>query len=420
MKRLETNLESTIPLINSDFNDILQDQHRIAYSAYLDGINDMKYSTFSTNRGIILSGLDIKATSITTDTSYRWPRFDWEVKINKSTSLVYFDGQYYTPSDDLLIGEENNTDLTINFDKQFGLIITPFTQSVNQNQNELYKSSIRTFKNGLTQSVTIDYRFNLLPIDISSEEQGSFGVGTPLYTNSLSNNLLIRNGVGIGVPYILFSFAGTSRNLSRLIKYNLAVKDDILISYDLVGLQSSRITGGKFYRDFLWNSQRKYEFSEGINELKGFGVLSAMGGRFPVGYDSSSPTSPQNADLLQFNYGTPSNIGGTVSLTFSSSQLPTHNHGLLTSPPIENLDHSHPVIAVLDDDDNFSGNGDYIRSATVPGEISAQTVFLTRGFDTLGMGNTPSEHKHSISSSGLDIPHENRPPYQVVLYYYKI
>ena len=61
MKRLKQNLPDTTPFVNSDFYDILQNQHQLAYSAWLESINDVSL-TSSLNTGIILKGCEITYT----------------------------------------------------------------------------------------------------------------------------------------------------------------------------------------------------------------------------------------------------------------------------------------------------------------------------------------------------------------------
>lgn len=450
MKRLERNLESTIPFVNSDFNDILQEQHRIAYSAYLDGINDMKYSTFSTNRGIILSGIEIDATPSTRtpiSTSIRNGYFNWNITINKSKSVIYFDGQYYTPADDLI--DPNEESSTIPFPESNALFIYPFTQSIEPPEDtiETYRSSIRGFRNGTTQSMTIDYRFQIVGRSIIDQSGLGWNSNSVTYDNVLPSNVgNIYPGATQGNPYILLSWGGTSRNLSRLLKLNSAIKDEVLITHTLKKWSTptniTTIRGGFVYRDFGWTTTfpigvPTFEtfYVTGRNELKGFAGLTAMNGRFPVGYDSTSPLSPQSAGSLQFNYGAPGNIGGTPSLTFSNAQLPSHDHGGFVKPTEQNLDHSHifysdktvqeivgPPEQVLsiafgefDPDESTTDVEKFMLTRSKP-------YFHDQIFEW-GLAESQvdfTNHKHEISSLGFDTPHENRPSYLVALYYYKL
>jgi len=395
MKRFVDNLPNGTPIINSDFHDILQEQHRIAYSAYYDGLNDEKYSTFSSDRGIIIKGCEV--TNVTPVSN---PVGAFDYTIDFTDSLVYFDGQFCEPHPDLL-----NT--TANISSTTGFYLYPVTSS-----------RTADFRDGTTHSITIDYLFN--------------------WTTNTSN-------ISSGLSYIVFKYGGTARRLSRLLRLSAAVKDDILISSDVVKwtyptswgnppnslqtlntLQNLGVLNGEIWRDFnVFNGT-------GRNEMKGFRILTEMGGRFMVGYDGLSSPTPSNAGLLQFNYGTPSNYGGTHSLTFSKAQLPAHNHGGFTSKTDQNLNHAHQVrVSFPPSTDNFptqptSDTYDYNYFSR--GFSSDPVNFLTREVPIFinsnmnsGSENTDiGSHIHPISPAGGNIPHENRPPYSVVLYYTKI
>lgn len=434
MKRLFSNLESTTPLVNSDFNDILQEQHKIAYSAYLDGLNDMPYTpTQSSNRGIILSGIEIDATL--TDPTKLSVLMNWSVTINKSTALIYFDGEYYSPSDNLLGIDPTTNEIIENFSGVSSLMFYPFTQSIRRtSSNEVYRSSNRSFNDGINKSMTIDYRFDILA-----------GNYTSLNEDRLVSTTNLFRGATQGLPYVFCHAGGTSRNLSRLLRYANAVKDDIYISHTpkryRITAPTSTLVDEFLYRDFAWTQSQsggqtltKTVFELGRNELKGFAGLTAMAGRFMVGYDRNSSTSPQNAGLLQFNYRTPGNIGGTQGVTFSFSQLPTHTHGTLTGKATQNLDHSHPfngAMPVFVDPVNivFDEDNDTTTRREVEGLLNTDNSytntqspeqFLTRSVPISDNPPQLKDHYHEISSVGQDIPHENRPPYTVVVYYYKI
>jgi len=459
MKRLYSDLESTTPLVNSDFNDILQEQHKIAYSAYLDGLNDMPFSpTQSTNRGIILSGIEIDATlttpNIITDTQADkiLPKMNWTVTINKSTALIYFDGEYYSPSNNLLGNDLNTTEVILEFNSAYSLIFYPFTQSLQRtSSNEVYRSSNRAFNDGITKSMTIDYRFEIIRKLPSSQLGFGVDIDQIFYEDRIPSTLNVYPGSTQGVPYVYCSVGGTSRNLSRLLRYANAVKDDVYISHkpkryllsnsNLTDDDGGTIVDEYIYRDFglkFFSYKVQTAFEIGRNELKGFAGLTAMAGRFMVGYDTNSTTIPQNAGLLQFNYKTPGNIGGTQGVTFSFSQLPTHNHGTFTDTPPStfNFDHTHPfngAMPVFTDsqfimfDEDADSDGVGLARRDIEGLLNTDNnlsnftspdLFLTRNVPI--SDNPIKDHYHEISSVGLDEPHENRPPYTVVVYYYKI
>jgi hypothetical protein len=507
MKRLDRNIESTTPFVNSDFNDILQEQHRIAYSAYLDGINDKKFptpplyrpgsgtlysSTYSTNRGIILNGIEVDAIPSTTGTDqqksiqFQLYQFDWTFKIDRD-AIIYFDGEYHTPVDDLINTDETVRTFEYKVKNTWGVYFIPVTQSiVDENNNIFQKRSY--LKNQLgptgsgsmgTQSVVIDYRFNVVSIDYYNGfrkfidgdfiENSLDDFTPPDETDPFGTNIIAD--LKWGQPYVFFGGGGTSRNLKRLIKLNAAQKDDIFLANDLKKWQvtspfpvgsGDSFQEGFFYRDFQrletyasQNTTYFYKFDKGINELKGFGVLSSMSGKFPVGFDRTGSPTPISAGLTVLNYGTPSNYGGTQSLSLTSAQLPTHGHG--TTQPLTQMDHAHIFRANL-----FAWGGGYqtlriwpntddandyrpmtflgLALGNMPsqGSYEDENVFLTRevpfsvlewylsgnmgtDFDIIRKTQYEiSEHKHTIDNAGFNLKHENRPPYIVTLYYYKL
>ena len=387
MKRFVDNLPvNGTPIINSDFHDILQEQHRIAYSAYYDGLNDEKYSTFSSDRGIIIKGCEVNSSNPATN-----PIGAFDYAIDFKDSLVYFDGQFCTPHPDLISFP------SVSIQSTTGFYLYPVTSS-----------RTADFRDGTTQSIAIDYTFK-------------WSTTVPSLTS--------------GFSYIAFQYGGTSRRLSRLLRLNSAVKDDILITTDVVKwtyptswgnppnslqtlntLQNLGVLNGEIWRDFnVFNGT-------GRNEMKGFRILTEMGGRFMVGYDSASSPTPVSAGLLEFNYGTPSNYGGTQSLTFSKAQLPTHNHGGFTSKTAQNLDHAHPISVGRTDDVSLPTQPKDYLAWGQSDAATDQNFFTKMAPDAIG-GNPEylSQHFHLMSlSGGNNIPHENRPPYSVVLYYTKI
>ena len=461
MKRLERNLESTTPFINDDFSDILQNQHMIAYSAYLEGMNDIPYSsTQSRNRGVILSGIEITATPAT---NVRSGQFDWILGIHRGKSVVYLDGQYYTPSDDILSTSDSDV-IQVPFSSKNALILYPFTQSINDFTNNVlqlrqYQHDIKGPSAGSygSQSVVIDYRFDIKPYNLPIDTLNKLVFGVE--NIPVNNNLF--PGCTQAVPYVLLSWGGTSRNLSRLLRYNSAVQDDVYISYEprrWIINNIPQILDGYVFRDWEWSYrvdsvgsvQYRTIFGTARNELQGFRGLSdavvptpigsegptGIAGRFMVGYDRTSNTTPRSAGPLVYNYGTPSNIGGTLSVTFSYSQLPTHDHGGYVDPTTQNMDHSHVFFADVPEDlfpESFPDSAPSIGYGEFDPDTSStdqEKILLTRSkpyfiqqLNDFGLNESnydPTNHKHVIYSVGQDYPHENRPFYEVVCYYYKI
>lgn len=392
MKRLFSNLEPATPFVNDDFNNILQDQHRIAYSGYLEGMNDVKYMSPDevtaaindlpnnpeswnikmVNRGIILEGITFDASP--TIQKYH---FDWNITISR-TALVYFDGQYHTPEPGLIGSSLTNTIPFINIEKIFIYPISITQSNPVQVPADPEGSITRIFRSSDRLSVISDYQFA-----IATNEN---------YPGSTT-----------GVPCIILEHGGTSRNLSRLIRYNTSVPYDLKISYDVVKWQLPQqhnwgleymVTGfdepipnqdakptDYTFRDFEVSDNNYYSssaqfyglFMIGRNEMQGFVIpqweyrsndpkwnswnstvpkidplmfihlsptnsrVNEAQGKFLVGFDPTKSQTPKHltaCTLTQvFNYGTPSNTGGWITVTISSSQLQAHNHGGLTEKP---------------------------------------------------------------------------------------
>ena len=60
MRRLLQNqFEGGLPYVNDDFNNILQNEHILSYTGYLDGMNDVPFGSGPTNSGAIVTGKQI-------------------------------------------------------------------------------------------------------------------------------------------------------------------------------------------------------------------------------------------------------------------------------------------------------------------------------------------------------------------------
>jgi hypothetical protein len=454
MKRLYTDLQSTIPFVNSDFSDILQNQHMIAYSAYLEGLNDQPYSVNATNRGIILNGINISAIPDTTRTTHT---FNWNLTIDKD-ALVYFDGQYYSP-DPNIIGTTNY------ITRRLFIYPTVASASVGTSTQPRPDDRKRKFRNS---EVNLDGTQVQLVRPLSQfSEDYIFKIFSDTTTSTFNPNIyqsIPYPGGPNGVPYILLEFGGTSRNLARLLKLNSTDSNDVLISYNPknwnVNPQWSPQNQYKYgyYRDFETSTGANIfnNFGVGRNELLGFQVWNDMGGNFMVGYDRTAVTTPVSGTAFDYNYGVPGNTGGLSKVGLTFGQYGPHIHGL--APTTTNLDHAHemplPNPAYLGEPPRDINDVSQVNWYPISGigagrmptdAMSFEPPFKTRGRpifrQILNWGNGPgqnawgdnppawdsslydaSKHKHQIftnSNAGFN-PHENRPPYMVTLFYSKI
>ena len=297
MKRLKQNLPDTTPFVNSDFYDILQNQHQLAYSAWIESINDVSL-TSSLNTGIILRGCEITYTEPVgfNTTTYKYS-FNYKMKFTES-DLVYINGQYYSPVDNLI-----NQTVQVNNASSFYLVPLTFSSQ----DTEISKERVRLFRDKTYGTFSVDYRFDLV--------KGDFP------------------GTSSNIQYVGFEWGGTSRRLKRLLNLNRAATGDVMIKRNspvwyhfgpsltnpFAQFGYGATYTGTIFRDFDTNGV-------GRNEMKGFRLYSELSGRFMVGLSSSSPTSPASASYFEINYGQVGNIGGYNALTFSKNQIPAHDH----------------------------------------------------------------------------------------------
>lgn len=259
MKKFVDNLPATTPLINSDFNDILQEQHRIAYSSYLDGLNDEVFIATGSNSGIILRGLECDETTMTNVGTFKW-----KIKVDEK-SLFYAGGQFYSPLDSIVEQSKLNGGYWTTTDSAVVIRVTQSYSALDVNGNETMK---RIFKSGFTSSVLVDYRFFLEPVtDITIYNQ----------------------------PYFAsFEWGGTSRRLSRLLKYNKHVKNDIRIFHNPKTFYSPQATN--FYDFQLW---RDVDWERGLYP------------RFQLNFSGIG---------TNFSFGKWYELGATIRGTFSTNR----------------------------------------------------------------------------------------------------
>lgn len=294
MKKFVDNLPATTPLINSDFNDILQEQHRIAYSSYLDGLNDEVYIATGSNSGIILQGLECDETTMSTVGT-----FNWKIKVDDK-SLFYAGGQFYSPLDSVLADAQDGFYTAL--DAYVVVRVTQSYSSIDQGR----EFSKRIFKSGFTGSVLVDYRFYFEPV----------------------SEIEVYNQ-----PYFaLFEWGGTSRRLSRLLKYNKHVKNDIKIINNPKTFYNPNAETSydfKIWRDVNWEKglfpRWQFDFfgiGENYSNGKWYELGATIRGTFSTNRKLSFyiySNSTDNASLLYFTQSKltffPAEGAGNGSLT---------------------------------------------------------------------------------------------------------
>jgi len=127
----------------------------------------------------------------------------------------------------------------------------------------------------------------------------------------------------------------------------------------------------------------------GINERVGWKICKEMRGRFPVGYDDRS-VQPVGVDWWDVVYNTVMSTGGAKAVGLAITNIPAHDHGEQVATAV---------------------NGGGRTPAGYNGIVAGS--YGPTGFKTEKTGGDPA-------SGGAAAPHENRPPFVVILFIEKI
>lgn len=360
MKRLlSPSPNGGLPYVNSDFNDILQTEHIKAYAAHLNSINDRPFGIGNLDRGIVLQGCSVTATSPSSTT------FDF------TNSLVYIPG--LTGTGDFY--EASSTIATSGYTVASNLIYITITNGEER----------RNFRSGANEQVLI---------------KGYFTVTTTLPST----------------PYIQFLNGKTRRNYKRVLKYALANTNDVMMTGNTSDFNlTTGIGEGDMYGFALCDGQNS------TFDLTGRFVIGFKNGAAttPVDnttiWDTTTSTQTYNSTDVM-NYGAIGNKGGgrlTDGLYYPSKvliipELPAHDHGASTGGVVGDMNHTHEITSGT----NYSGPS--ANSRTGRGFDNAST--MTSGFVNGGS----LAHTHAIPAQGSFNGHEIRSPYLVLAYYQKI
>jgi hypothetical protein len=360
MKRLlSPSPNGGLPYVNSDFNDILQTEHIKAYAAHLNSINDRPFGIGNLDRGIVLQGCNVTATTPTSTT------------FNFTDSLVYIPG--LTGTGDFY--EASPSIATSGYTVASNLIYITVTNV----------SESRAFRSGANQQVLV---------------KGYFTVTTTLPST----------------PYIQFLNGKTRRNYKRVLKYALANTNDVMMTgntsdFDL----GTGIGDGDMYGFCLCNGLNS------TFDLTGRFVMGFKNGAAttPVDnttiWDTTTSTQTYNSTDVM-NYGAIGNKGGgrlTDGLYYPSKvliipELPAHDHGSQTGGVIGDMNHTHEVVS----GDSYNGSSANVRT----GRGNNNPTAMSSGYVNGGS----LAHIHAIPSQGSFNGHEIRSPYLVLAYYQKI
>ncbi len=137
-----------------------------------------------------------------------------------------------------------------------------------------------------------------------------------------------------------------------------------------------------------------------------------LSGRFVVGYNRQSSSTPDIATNKQINYGKIGNTGGEndVLLTANQSGLPAHNHSINHNHNINDPGHKHQI-----NTGRNGGNGNITKMDT------HNAAFKETEVSTTGITINPynGNSGYSVARNAAE-SHENRPPYYVLAFIIKL
>jgi microcystin-dependent protein len=208
-----------------------------------------------------------------------------------------------------------------------------------------------------------------------------------MYTHSTVANV----GIGTETPTVKLDVNGSIKSNSVVTTNTLTVPgfpNNALVPAGLICMWSGAPTA-------IPNGWEICDGSNGTPDLRG---------RFIVGYDAGSSTSPVIApnDGVTKNYRAIGNTGGEIGHVLIINEMPSHNHTGTTGNDAP--DHSHNSYAAYNT--GFIGKGG--NSAT---HSDNQTITSS------GASN---KHQHTIPAQGGNLAHENRPPYYVLAFIMKL
>jgi microcystin-dependent protein len=217
-----------------------------------------------------------------------------------------------------------------------------------------------------------------------------------MYTHSVVTNV----GIGTQTPTVKLDVNGSIKSNSVVTTNTLTVPgfpNNALVPAGLICMWSGAPTA-------IPNGWEICDGSNGTPDLRG---------RFIVGYDAGSSTSPVIApnDGVTKNYGALGNTGGETGHTLAKAELPKHIHligNVTDGASLSNPgDHSHTYQA-RDGSGHETGN--------------ASNNLGYRQYSTGGGGNhTHTGNTGDGTSAGLNNQaHENRPPYYVLAFIMKL
>jgi hypothetical protein len=261
-----------LPYVNTDFSDILQQQHLESYRALLDSMNDASYDRMigglqytpppiDNNSGVILSGCDILSSDGT------------QYQIGFTNSIVYINGEFYQK--DISVA----TISTIN-NSTFYIVPGPTV------------SECRILRDLITSdAIVTNTRYFV-------------------YTTTQPNE-----------PHIKFSCRGTSRYFKRLLKYYTTVPGEVCMTTSLQNFSATGLGFNDMEGFVLLNETSEICYPNQF--MKNFsGQFVAYGD----GNGGFSTLRCKSTDYNQATYPNNCDYQTNESVKLSLCHLATHSH----------------------------------------------------------------------------------------------
>lgn len=290
---------------------------------------------------------------------------------------------------------------------------------------KLQPTTTRPIKASNIQNYLQNFLDWLFPPNVSSSDLSGkvLGVGrTSLTTNTNYANLQWLTMMPLG-GIIMYPLDGKNFNNGGVFTARIGASSISNSSPELDGFLfldgsviDTNVVGNEKYKDLKKILNGYYENVNTDSLLK----LPNMQNRVPLGYNPSSPTTPNNFSLLNsqstasvVNNGKCGNSGGYNSISLLTTQLPQHNHSLLESQgatvSVSGGSHTHSFSNGSPASYETSLNYSYVTSIGLSYRRNTNLLPSTHTHPT-------SEFSGNTANSGTGQVHENRMPYMVLNY----
>jgi len=414
-----------IPYLYTDFTDVLQNQHSRSYISFLDGINTFT----SSNSGIILSGCKILSSGAN------------NYVMSFSNSVVYLNGDIYTNRPSYNTANQNissgtfyiiggptlsetryladlTTPVTVSTTRYFEWTTTTPTQSHIRFSNKGTSRRLDRIIKYFTSNVD-DVYVNKSLANFDSNGDGFNELEGFKLLNTSSTNLSSKFLVGMVKNDAKFSLRNTGGvNTVTLQTTNLPTHNhETSVAYPFPKFPNGRGQSG--YNPLAEDEEgyivsaadlAQTSYTNSFRPIPLFGLPQTIWKHFHL--INTLVSAPDSISLIdKVDEPEPTVDFTQIGSIFARGQLLPYKkeEGLAITPGTP----SPPGWG-----GEYEGN-DYYNETPNPGVQFVKTMRFTGGVHDLANSNIQT-HKHSITPAyGPGGPHENRPPYYVVVYYTK-